>query len=318
MPTLIENNPKYWIIEINPQLREVGMPQKKRGGFTWVWGTDGNVYKLKRALYPKSLFTRSQMTKLMIKYRVCPNCNIGRKNLKFKYPKKQYTNMALKENFHMSYPFIWLTEKIIPRIAGNPSLHQFWKSYLSTLVGNVVNAPTHSFKEPISKYLYRLLVGAGLIGIGAVTDYKGWIGGNLRDELITMGTHILNTPSFNPVFDGFAPGEIKMLKESAARVIQKARVGSMSLQAPNVAIARIKNALNMGFGKIASNFNKIGSGRFWEVPTTHAPVGGGQFATKEAGDYGYQDADWFQDVSKFSPSFLSSQRLKISGEGHEY
>jgi hypothetical protein len=168
------------------------------------------------------------------------------------------------------------------------------------------------------------LVGAGLIGLGAVTDYKGWIGSNLRDELITMGSHILNTPSFNPVFDGFAPNEIKMLKESAERVIQKARVGSMSLQAPNVAVARIKNALNMGFGKLASSFNKIGSGRFWETPTTHGlhvrhkEYAGGQFSTKEAGDYGYQDADWFQDVSKFSPSFLSSQRLKISGEGHEY
>jgi len=171
-------------------------------------------------------------------------------------------------------------------------------------------------------YVYKTLFGLGLITTGALTHAKGYIGQDLLDELMIMGNGMLfSNPAKSGYGGSFATGDnIRQIQASAERVIGKIGLGN-GFSSVGVAAQRIKNAIGLGFGKVKSAFGKIGKGRFWVTPTTHA-LGLGestpQFTTKQAGDYGYQNSNWFQDVSNFSPSFIASNRLRTSGSGHEF
>lgn len=308
IPKLIEL-PTKWVIEINTDLRPIHTEQKKKG-IIWQWGQDWNgKYKLIAAFYPKT-FSKMDMNRIIIKYYTCPNCIIGKKNLKFKYGENNNKIMALK-----GFSIVGLLEKI-PKlgelIAKSPQSQAVTERWLMSIMSTLARSPVNfGFNQLFSRLLHVLIGGGG----AAVTELIPALRNNERfqNELRTFFANWASS-SFDLSPEEFSLGVSDDLMKLKAAIKGRNFYGiSNAILRDPEELRRIgqkaKAAITMAFGKIGRK------GRMWRQPLTHSPEGEkyGKLSTLGA-DYKYVDTTKrFRDVSDFSPSFKEKRRLRTSG-----
>ena len=234
-------------------------------------------------------------------------------------PKK----ISLKGKY-LAWPFVWLSNKI-PGLKGSQNAKIFLKEGTGQGIGTyAIAAPFGLIKEEFIQFLAKFGTGLGLSILGSVLHSKKRkkiINKDFRDELISMGMAVMTAP-INRTGGISYEDELAVLKVSAQRVLNKINLGAYSFGDVGVAVARLRNSLKLGFSKLGFNAQGIFdflSKKNWfkSVPTTHSPTRSGRYSTNLAEDYGYTNTKkWFQDVSKFSPSFIGKRRLRVTGEGH--
>lgn len=202
----------------------------------------------------------------------------------------------------------------------NPRTKKAAEEWTLQGLGTLARKPLDFGLEDLFARLFRLFIGVG----GTAGTMYAKLSAQQKNELLIFFANI-GTSSINT-----SPDDLK----SWAKTIQNLKAAFRKRSGYGVAdaifrdprelkeaIRKLKGSIEMNFGdfgtKLNGFFGKIGKkGRFWEVPTTHS--GGKTFETGSSSDYGYIDSTHrFQDVSKFSPSFMNKRRLTVTGQGHE-
>ena len=221
---------------------------------------------------------------------------------------------------YLAWPFVWLTNKI-PGLKGSQNAKIFLKEGTGQGIGTyAIAAPFGLIKEPFIQFVAKFGTGLAISILGSVLHSKKRkkiINKDFRDELMSMGMAVMTAPGKGG-FGSYAD-EVAILKVSAQRVLNKINLGAYSFADVGIVIAKLRNALKLGFSKLGFDlqgvFDFLNKKKWFKsVPTTHSPAKSGRYSTNLAEDFGYTDTKgWFQDVSKFSPSFVGKRRFRISG-----
>lgn len=328
-----------WEVIINPNLKYLRTENMDKGVKRY-WGIDSNTnrQKLMMIQYPKSIFSRSDMKRIIPKYKTCPNCIIGKKLINTKNNNK---NMALNINLPQAEEFsIINTLGRIPKVGSAITRNRVLSEKIVMQgLATISRYPLAWITTDLGKRVVSFLI--GLVGIPVV--YKLVKSSDMKSEWLEYFTNML-THSIE--MDAIKQGSGFGVEEDIARLIQSVRAGNfagvgdaliknqaeikaqiqrvipqMSMNVPSLnnfsaSIAQFGNNIQSFF----ENTFRVGRMRLTEttIPKDSIHLGGSKghkFNIKEASDYRYVGTeDRFRDISNFSKGFKSSRRLTESSD----
>jgi len=293
-----------WEIIINPDLKFARVEIVKKG-IKRYWGFDpsNNSYKLMYIQYPKSAFNRTDMERIIKKYKTCKLCSIGKKFIKGKN----------NNTINMTYSIIdnlGRIPKIGRYISGNRYITE---PIIMQILSTVSRYPFAMTLKPLGKALASILV--GILGeVGVIFLIKNRvIQGEWANFFGNYLTSTLEMPAKGGTLSLGLKDDIRALKSA----IRSGNFYGIADSLLNEAGA-IKRAMR-GYGtkfKTAFAGLKRGGKRLRITETTlPTKLRKRPFTVKGASDYKYQDtAHRFREIGTFGSGFRKERRFRESGD----
>lgn len=303
IPTLEEGFTE-WEIIINPDLR-FARAETWKHGIKRYWGFDpsNNTHKLMYVQYPKKIFSRDDMNRILPKYTGCKLCIVGKKFIKEKN----------NNTINMSYSIIDNLGKI-PKIGKYISGNRYMtEPIIMNILSTISRYPFAMIFKPFGKALFSLLT--GIIGeIGVAYLIKNNV---IQGEWATFFANHISSAAEMPAKGGTLSLGMKDDIRSLKNALKTGNFYGIADSLLNEAGA-VKRAVK-GYGTSFKNaFANItrGGKRLRTVETTlPTKLRKRPFGVKYAEDFKYLDTSHrFRDVSNFGTGFRKERRFRESGD----
>ena len=297
-----------WEIIINPDLK-FARAETWKHGIKRYWGLDptDKSHKLMYVQYPKSVYSRSDMNRILPKYNGCKLCTIGKKLINKK-----------NNNTNMDYSIVNLFGKI-PALGNVITQNRdISEPIIMQTLSTITRYPLAILNTELGKRVFSFLIGIG--GIAAISYL-------VKNNLIKgewykfFANYISSAAEMNAQKGTLSLGvksDLIRLKES----IKTGNFGGIadSLLNDATSVKRAVRGVVRGYkGSFDKAFHLLRGGRRLRptentMPSKFSGKSGG-FAVNTAGDFKFTDTGKrFKDISTFGRGFRKERRFRESGD----
>lgn len=300
-----------WEIVINPDLK-FARAETWKHGIKRYWGLDpiDKSHKLMYVQYPKSVYSRSDMKRILPKYLNCKLCKIS------STPKKLIKGK--NNNTNMDYSIVNLFGKIPALGSLITQNRDISEPIIMQTISTVTRYPLAILSTELGKKLWSLLIGIG--GTAAISYL-------VKNDIVKgewynfFANYISSAAEMNAQKGTLSLG----IKSDLIRLKESIKAGNFggiadSLFNDATSVKRAVRSIVRGYkGSFDKAFHLLRAGRRLRptentMPTKYSGKSGG-FAVNTAGDFKFTDTSKrFKDISAFGRGFRKERRFRESGD----